>query len=188
MMSSTFQKQLNVQFSNYIGNGICSLYSMLAAIKDKCNAHSSPDVNISFTIQHKGNVRNLIDQEHGHNTVTNLLPIYNNSNTTLIGSSEQSITNEEILSQDSRYSDNTTSQNDVTQYDEEISYETAYHLLLNLVNNDVNLFEEVISIAEVLVREGVLVAPESKIKKDIAQVILYNIQHKQKTQNSGYLR
>ena len=188
MMSSIFQKQLNVQFSNYIGDGICSLHSMLAAIKDKCNAHSSPDVNISFTIQHKDNVRNLIDQEYGHNTATNLLHIYNNSNTTLIDASEQSITNQEILSQDSRYSYNTIPQNDVTQYDEEISYETAYHLLLNLVNNDVNLFEEVISIAEVLVREGVLVAPESKIKKNIAQIILHNIQHKQKTQHSGYSR
>lgn len=183
-MLSIFQKQLGWQFTDYIGNGVYSLYSALTAIKDKCNPYSKvnqSDINMSFTTLHKNDVKNVMGQEYS-NTVNDL------SNADLL---DQPTANEEILSQDNSNSHNIETQkydnNNIMLYDEEISYEMAYSLLLNLVNNDIELLEEALLIAKTLVREGVLVAPESRIRKNITQIVLHSIR-KRTVQSSGYSR
>ena len=189
-MLSISQKQLGQQFTDYIGNGVYNLYSVLTTIKDKCNPHSKinqSDINLSFTILHKNDLKNVIGQEYG-NKVNNLSS--NNLCTTFTDLLDQPTANEEILSQDNSNSYNIETQqydSNIMLHDEEISYEMAYSLLLSLVNNNIELLEEVLLIAKTLVREGVLVAPESKIRKNIAQIVLHNI-HKQTVQSSGYSR
>ncbi|KJV65927.1 MULTISPECIES: hypothetical protein [Ehrlichia] len=191
MMLSIFQKQLGWQFTDYIGNGVYSLYSTLTAIKDRYNTYSKTnqsDINISFTILHKNDINNVIEQEYS-NTVNDLSS--DNLSITFANLLDQSTANEEILLQNNNNSYNIkTRQHDnsnIILHDEEISYEMAYSLLLNLVNNNIQLLEEALLIAKTLVSEGVLVAPESRIKKNIAQIVLHNIR-KQTVQSSGYSR
>lgn len=190
-MLSIFQKQLGWQFTDYIGNGVYSLYSTLTAIKDRYNTYSKTnqsDINISFTILHKNDINNVIEQEYS-NTVNDLSS--DNLSITFANLLDQSTANEEILLQNNNNSYNIkTRQHDnsnIILHDEEISYEMAYSLLLNLVNNNIQLLEEALLIAKTLVSEGVLVAPESRIKKNIAQIVLHNIR-KQTVQSSGYSR
>lgn len=191
-MLSIFNKQLSEQSSNYIGDGVYNLCSMLTSIKNKYNPYNKvnqPNINLSFTILHKNDTKGTIDQEYGNNITHNTFS--NGLGTTSINLLDKPTIKEEILSQDNNNCYDVTTQqydtNNITLHSEEISYEMAYSLLLDLVNNDIELLEEVLLIAKILIKEGVLVAPESKIKKDIAQIVLHNIS-KQTTQNSGYSR
>ncbi|WP_395877540.1 hypothetical protein [Ehrlichia muris] len=190
MMLSIFQKQLGWQFTDYIGHGVYSLYSALTAIKDRYNPYSKinqSDINMSFTILHKNDVNNVIEQEHS-NTVND--PSSDHLSTTFANLLDQSTANKEILLQDNSNSYNIKTQqhdSNIMLHDEEISYEMAYSLLLNLVNNNIELLEEALLIANTLVSEGVLVAPESRIRKNIAQIVLHDIR-KRTVQSSGYSR
>ena len=197
MLSINFQKYSNKTYLPYIGENICNLHTALINIKNRylLSKENKTNCNFSFTVLYKNNIKNLISQVYSYNTTNNLFSMNHNLNSTSTDFTEDQILinkNEEIPSKDgiNIYSENQVLQNcnnsTIILEEEDISHEIAYNLLLDLLKNKVELVEEVLSIANILIEEGVLVAPESKIKKNISKIIPY-IQ-KQKTQNLDHSR
>ncbi|WDM85753.1 hypothetical protein K6025_02390 [Ehrlichia sp. JZT12] len=177
---------------------MCNLHTALTNIKSHyfINKENKIKFNLSFTIPHKSNIKNLIIQVYNYNTTNNLLSTNHNLSSISTSLTEDQISinkNEETSSKDNinNHDENQVQYNKyhsstLTPEEEEVSYKTAYKLLLDLLNNKPDLLEEALSIANILVKEGVLIAPESKIKKNIASIIPYT--QKQKTQNLDHAR
>ncbi|MGN7619122.1 MAG: hypothetical protein ACTJLM_04585 [Ehrlichia sp.] len=174
MISINSQKHYNKTPLAYVEDNIRDIYTALINIKNRrfISKEGKSNVSFSFTIPYNDNIKSLISQACSHDLIKNLY-----SSNIPTGFSEDQVLvnrNEKISSNDiSSHSENQDAQryecSSNAILEEDISYETAYTLLLNLLNNDVNLLEEVLSIAGVLAKEGVLVAPESKIKKEYLQ-------------------
>ena len=189
MISVNSQKHFSKSYLAYIGNNICTLHNALINIKNRyiLNKENKINLNFSFTLPYKNNIEN---KAYNYNTINNLFSTEHNlSNISTNFTDNQTLgdkNDEETLLKDNNQLQYKEPNNTTITLEEEITYEAAYNLLLNLLQDDIELLEEVLSIAHILVKEGVVVAPDSKIKKNIAKIMPY-IQ-KQKEQNLGNSR
>ncbi|QGR02401.1 hypothetical protein EDL79_01775 [Ehrlichia ruminantium] len=193
ILSTSSQNKINEGYLSNLGNKIDDLCNTSPDIKHRFNyrleEQNIQSINYTFSMPCQNNIENSKDLDLNNMTCSQS-PKYQISSAILVDASSQpQLTHQDI--QNTADTDHITDQeqsetdeNSIIYQQDEISYKVAYNLLLNLVNNDIKLLKEVLLVAESLVQEGVLVAPESKVKKHVAKAILSKVQQYRKNSNS----
>ncbi|KYW99366.1 hypothetical protein FDZ58_01830 [Ehrlichia ruminantium] len=190
ILHTNFQNKVNQEYLGNLGNKSGNFYNTSTKIKNDFNFISQEEniqsINYTFSIPYQNNTGNSNNSET-HNMTHTQFPKCHISNTIIDSTSNkiecediQQITNNHYI----KNQEQTNIDTNVISSKDEISYKTAYALLLNLVNYDIKLLKEILLIAESLVNEGVSVAPESRVKRHIAKAILSRTQQYKKNTTS----